>query len=296
MRKWLLLILSAALFASPSPVGAQSGIILDTVNVQLWSEYDQPSMLVLYDLVVAPTTQLPAQITLRFPKDGNLIAVAYNSVTGLLNAEFDAPIVQGDWQAITLKITSPVAYHVEYYQPLGRDGSQRQFTYRWPGDYAVQNFNLSLQLPADSKNLNTTPVLTNTVTDSSFLTSSSSISGLKAGQTYQLQIEYERASETISKPSDQQVQPSAPIDENTPGRVTLNNLPWILGGVGLVFIVIALIYYWRSSQQQSGKPRRRHRRAADEESDQQVYCHECGTRARPGDHFCRTCGSRLRVE
>ena len=71
MRKWLLLVLAFAIFFLPTSTHAQTAVSLDIVNVRLWSEYDQPSMLVLYDLVVSKDTQLPVKVTLRFPKDGN---------------------------------------------------------------------------------------------------------------------------------------------------------------------------------------------------------------------------------
>ncbi|MPM74363.1 hypothetical protein SDC9_121351 [bioreactor metagenome] len=32
---------------------------------------------------------------------------------------------------------------------------------------------------------------------------------------------------------------------------------------------------------------------ADSVEKNQVYCHQCGKRARPGDLFCRVCGSKL---
>jgi ribosomal protein L40E len=92
-----------------------------------------------------------------------------------------------------------------------------------------------------------------------------------------------------------QVQPSEPVGADTPGRVSITNLPLIIGGFGLALIGIALFAYYRSTQSNDTKPRRR-RRANSAEGTEQAYCHECGARANPGDRFCRTCGSRLRAE
>ena len=80
MRKWLIL-LALVILLFPSSVQAQeSGAVkLDTLNVMLWSEYDQPSMLVIYKFTVTEDTTVPANVTLRFPADANITAVAYES-------------------------------------------------------------------------------------------------------------------------------------------------------------------------------------------------------------------------
>ena len=51
MRKWLILFLTLFLFIS-LPVKAQGTVALDSLKVKLWSEHDQPSMLVIYDLML----------------------------------------------------------------------------------------------------------------------------------------------------------------------------------------------------------------------------------------------------
>ena len=50
LQKWLLLPLLFSLLIIPFPASAQGQITLDNVTVQLWPEFDQPSMLVIYDL------------------------------------------------------------------------------------------------------------------------------------------------------------------------------------------------------------------------------------------------------
>lgn len=121
------------------------------------------------------------------------------------------------------------------------------------------------------------------------------MSGLDTGQTYQLQLEYSRTSDAVpATPPSAQVEPSAPIDANTDGRVTLDNLPYILGGFGAILIIAALYYSWRVNSFQLPKPRRRQRDS--QESSSQTYCHQCGARAQTSDRFCRTCGSKLRAE
>ena len=253
-------------------------------------------MLVINQFVLSQQTPLPASVTLRFPKDGNLMAVAVETTDGLFNKEFGPPTTQGDWQAITIKVESYDPHRIEYYQPLTRDGNKRQFKYQWFGDYYVKEFAVSILVPADSTELITSPVLQTTTTtmNGSATTGTVTKNELKMGNSFQFELAYQRATDALISPSDQ-IQPSEPVGASTPGRVSIANLPLIIGGFGLALIAIALFSYWRSTQSTESKPRRRHRQI-EEEAGEQAYCHECGARANPGDRFCRTCGSRLRSE
>lgn len=298
MRKWLVVPLLLGLLIFPSLVDAQGTVKLDLMNIELWSEYDKPSMLVINQFIVSKETQLPASVTLRFPKEGNLVAVAVETSESLFNKDFDPPAEQGDWQAVTINVESYDPHRIEYYQPLTRDGDKRQFKHQWFGDYYVKEFAVSILVPADSTELITSPVLQSTQTSADGLGLSGTVvkNDLKMGNSFQFELEYQRTSSVLIDPREaDQVQPSEPVGEDTPGRVSITNLPLIIGGFGLALIGIALFAYWRSTQSNETKPRRR-RRANSAEGGEQAYCHECGTRANPGDRFCRTCGSRLRAE
>ena len=116
---------------------------LKSLKVMLWSEYDQPSMLVIYDFTLTEDTQVPSSMDIRFSKDANITAVAYQSAGKLLLANYQTqPEQDANWQVIRLFITERTNYHIEYYQPLERDGDNRSFTYQWTGDYSVKDFDV----------------------------------------------------------------------------------------------------------------------------------------------------------
>lgn len=299
MHKWLAFTLLLALTILPSTASAQGGTKLASMNIELWSEFDQSSMLVINQFVVSQDTSLPAAITMRFPKDANLVAVAIESNGELLNKKFTGPVEQGNWQTITLNAETYEPHRVEYYQPLTRDGNKREFKYQWFGDYYVKEFTVAILVPADSTELVTSPVLQETVLAANGLGISGTITRneLKMGNSFQFDLEYQRTSEALINPQQaDQVQPAEPVGEDTTGRVSITNLPWIIGGLGLALILVALFAYWRSTRASEARPGRRRRRQAEGEREEQAYCHECGARANPADRFCRTCGSRLRVE
>lgn len=296
MRKWLVFALLLGCLAFPFTAGAQGGVKLNSINVELWSEYDQPSMLVIHEFIVEENTPLPARVSLRFPRDGNLTAVAYLDGT-YLNADYEGPESQGNWQIVTLEVESYLPHRIEYYQPLVRNGNQRSFSFRWFGDYAVDQFSVTAQLPADSRNIQAEPPFSNTVQDAEHIVGTLTHSDLTMGQSTEFELTYERDSELVTRPSNSaNIQPSEPIGPNTTGRVSIDNLPWIIGGFGLALIGLALYFYWRSTQVTEQKSRRRAGSRSGGSGGAPAYCHECGTRANPGDRFCRTCGSKLRPQ
>jgi hypothetical protein len=281
------------LLLAVAPVQAQGAIALETVTVRLWSEYDQPSMLVIYDFTVTADTTLPANVGIRIPKDGNITAVAYQDGNQLLNAEFAGPEEEGNWQVINFFVKEYTTYHLEYYQPLVRGGTNRTFNYQWTGEYAVNNFRLEIQLPKDSTAVKSNPMLPFAPGDST-INGSASANSLQAGETYPLELRYTRASDEIAgAPSSPQVT-AEPITPNTSGRVTLDNLPYILAGVGLLLIVGASYYFWQARSVPVTKSRRR---SSVQKRDEvtSIYCHECGARAHAEDRFCRVCGNKLRT-
>jgi hypothetical protein len=299
MRRWLVFILLFGLLISPSPAGAQGGIKLDSLNIELWAEYDQPSMLVINQFVVSEDTTLPATVKLRFPKSGNLVAVALETNGDFFNKKFNAPVVQGDWQIVSINVETYDPHRIEYYQPLTREDNKRQFKYQWFGDYYVKQFSVTVLVPADSTQLITSPILENTANAANGLLTTGTIvrQDLKMSNSFPFELEYQRTSTTLADPNQTPaVQPIVPVGADTPGRVSITNLPWIIGAFGLTLIGIALFSYWRSTQVGEGKPpRRRRQNEPEEEGGVQAYCHECGARANAGDRFCRTCGSRLRI-
>ena len=296
MRKLSLILLLGMMFAFPSLASAQTDTTISKMTVQLWPEYDQPSMLVIADFQLSDATPLPVDLTFRIPLEANLIAVAsLNGDGSFLNAVFDGPKQDGEWQSFTVTISQTSVYRFEYYQPLTFNGNQRIFSYLWDGAYAVDAFNLLVLEPKDVTAFSMAPEYKSIAQENGSNYYDSGAVKLAAGEQFALNVEYEKTTNVLASPP-QGVQPSAPVDENTPGRVSLNNsLPYIIGGLGFVMIVGGIAYYWQAGRKPGGKSRHRSRASLEsDESGEEAYCPQCGTRAKPGDRFCRTCGARLR--
>lgn len=101
MRKLFVILMLGVMFVFPSFVSAQNNVTISNMTVQLWPEYDQPSMLVIADFQVAANSTFPAALTFRIPQEANLIAVASLTSDGsFLNAIFDGPKADGEFSGL----------------------------------------------------------------------------------------------------------------------------------------------------------------------------------------------------
>lgn len=94
---------------------------------------------------------------------------------------------------------------------------------------------------------------------------------LAAGEQFTLTLGYEKTTDTLVSQA-QSVQIAEPINEDTPGRVSLaNSLPYIIGGLGVIMIAGGLAYYFQWGRASKSKPRRRHSdTGAENDFDQPV--------------------------
>lgn len=218
-------------------------------------------------------------------------------MTAPLNAIFNGPKEQDEWQTFSITIDQDTVYRFEYYQPLVFNNTMRSFTYLWDGDYAADEFNLELLEPLSVTSLVTDPTYKSISQQNGSNIYLIDSTKLASGEQYALSIQYDKSTDAlVTEP--QGVEPVAPLDENTPGRVSISNwMPYIIGGMGLLLIVGGAAYYMQADRSSSRKRRRRtssHSESTEDKSD--FYCQQCGTRARSGDKFCRVCGARLRQE
>lgn len=295
MRKWLLFLCLVSALALPSLAAAQAGTRLAALQIKLWPEYDKPGMLVMYDFQAGDGLALPARLDFHIPADASVHAVAALKNGDFMNSDWEGPVSQGEWQILTVIVDAPTSYHIEYYQPMTISGPERQFSFVWYGDYAVNNFTLSVQQPVDTTQVTTDPPLTAKQETDGLTYYNSARLSLGAGEQFTLNLKYQKSSDRLTVPSTN-IQPSAPLDANTTGRVSLGNyVPYILGALGVILLVGGLGYnfLWRKPRPGVGR-RRRLQSKTDRSEEGEVYCHQCGQRARPGDRFCRVCGSRLR--
>ncbi len=299
MRKSFLLLLLVSLLAFPTFAQAQGAVKVGELSIQLWPEYDHPDMLVMYSFALADGSPLPAEVKVRIPANADLNAVAKLEAGQMMNAPYDAPVKDGDWVVITLVISDLSTYRVEYYTPMEKSGATRNFSFFWQSDYAIDNLYLQVQQPPTATTIKSTPALAGTVPASDGLTYHDlALSGIAAGDDFSFDLSYEKNNDDLTVSS-------MPVEvggtTNTGDTSTGSNfsftdsLPMILVGVGILLIVGGVLYFFLTGQNIRSQPKPKRSRHSTASAGANTYCHECGSRARSGDKFCRSCGAKLRV-
>ncbi|HEX9090853.1 MAG TPA: zinc ribbon domain-containing protein [Anaerolineales bacterium] len=306
MRKWVFPLLLLLLMLLPTMVRAQEPITISSLQVQIWPEYDNPSVLVIYQMTLSSGISLPASLSIHIPlAAGEPYAVAARQVDGSLYTIDYTRQVAGDWAAINFS-TSASEIQLEFYDPsIQKDGQGRHYEYIWPGDYAVSQFVMQVQQPFDATDMRISPSLGAGASGSDELTYyTQNIGAIPAGQKINLTIDYQKPSDTLSVES-LPIQPSSNIPLSSAPDLNVSTwLPWILGILGAGLIIGGIIWFWQTGRQRPiTQARRRRSRAgvseaqvSTDQDENAVYCSQCGKRALPGDQFCRYCGTRIRTK
>lgn len=281
------------------PSVAQSTLRLERLQVDLWPEYDQPDMLVIYRGTLPADTPLPAALTLRLPaRVGEPSSVAYDDGTGnLFNAPYSVEAV-GEWLAVTLEIAAP-HFQLEFYDSLIRAGEQRSYTFVWPGDYEVGQLDLLLLPPPGAAEIQTEPTLSSVRLDTDSVSYRGALGGVAVGEEARLTVSYSGG--TVSQPIN--------------GESSKNILIAVAAVVTIVSVIVGGIWYMRRpgpEPEPAPRPRRRRKlprsqrrrrsqagrgsgkSAARDASSSVDRCTSCGRRLQVNDRFCGSCGAPVK--
>jgi len=293
------------LLVLPLTAQAQDDLSFANVDVAIWPELDKPSVLVIYQITLPAEVKYPYEMQIRIPAvsgvpnavaakqaDGSLVNLTYNQETS------------GDWSTITFKATTPDV-QLEYYDPsLTKEDKKRHFEYVWPGDYAVDNFRIEVQQPVGATEMHILPALENSQVKNDGMTYYSSVIGpLNAGQSFSIDINYEKPTDALSVEGIP-IESSSPLVTDENSKLTASkSIPWVLGIIGILLLAGGVWLYWSSNRTAIPEPQKKqHRRrktspapeVSEIEEGDAIYCPKCGKRASPNDNFCRACGARLR--
>jgi len=289
MKKWLFLILTVGLLLFPTLVSAQSAVKFAELGIELWSEYDSPEMLIMYSLTLADDAVLPAEIKIRIPLDAKLNAVAKLSGGKMLTVPYNPLIQDGNEKVLTLIMDELTLYRVEYYEPLEKNETTRNFSLVWKSEYDVEDLFVEFLEPPDVRNLSSIPAFSGSGAENGVTLHTLSVGEVKAEEPFSIELSYDKNSDDLTV-SSMPVEVGGVPESNERSFSLGDSLPAILVGVGIALILGGLLYFFLAGRGDNSSLQNRKRHESGEAGK---YCHECGSRSSEKDKFCRSCGAKL---
>jgi hypothetical protein len=293
---YAVLVLLTALVWQPGLANALSDSVFEKVNVTVWPEYGDPSVLVVYETHLSEALNFPREVTLSLPDECEVEKVSIQRTDGeLLPIAWDVH-ENGEWQQIHFAAVSPVS--VLQCRGLGieAEGSSRKFTFKWSSDAVVKTLFLAVYQPYGAGGLLIEPSLS----QMDELDDGRKVYSQYYGQTtldegIVLDVEYEK---DITNPDYPALSVSAvsPLDSGIIGHSAspLNVVVWLVAVAAMVLILVAIYYWWISRRMKRKKDHVVRGVGILNPEKQAVFCHECGSRSKAGDTYCRSCGTELR--
>lgn len=302
----LVVLLLVSLFAGRAPAHAQNTLTLDSLEVELWPEFDLPQVLVLVNGTLPADAPLPATVTLNLPAEP--FAVAERATDGrLFNAEYVTATV-GSETAVTLTLQQP-AFRLEYYDAtLTRTGDTRQYTFQWTATLPARSASIRVQSPPGAAELQLQPNFGPAAPGEYGLNYyTTELGAVAAGQTLTAQVSYTKPDTTLTIEQVNAEPQPAPINITAPPP-TVDYTPWIIGAVtvaGLGVLGGGVAWFWRS-QSTARAPAKHHRsrkanvastavHSANGVNTAPRFCTQCGQSLASSDRFCRQCGTPVQV-
>ncbi len=321
-KGWLLPLLFVLFFWTVPAVQAQSPELkLQSLLVELWPEYDQPEVLVIYRGELSSEVALPAELTFRLPgyiEEFHAIAVEQGG--GLVNVDPAAIQVrrEGEETLLTFPVTSP-NFQFEYYDPviLSRQEQERRLAYRFEAPYPINQAIFQIQEPLPTQAFALVPEANRTFDGQNGIVYRTVEAGsLAAGETFDLSATYRRPTDALTVESLPSAAPEgqSPLDISVVSDTPISpdfNLGYVLIGAGVILLLGTGGYWWWSRRLEAGEARpanrARLRRRPDSGSRSESrasrravkaapggFCYRCGTALREDADFCHSCGARRR--
>jgi hypothetical protein len=271
-------------------------------TLQLWPEYDDPGLLVIYSGNFTDTTAFPQEIAFPLPANARGIQATAR--------EADGRLITQQWEIVDGKLVYTLpgpGFHIEYYLDRPPSGDERSISHAFETPYGIDSLDIRVQKPARATEFSLTPPPDNSIVGDDGLTYDVvRESNLKPGDKLEFAIHYKKSDQGLtSAPSAvaQAVPTPQPETAQASGAGSSFGtwLPYLLIGVGLLALVAAAVYWFmRGRAGPASRPRESNSqpvrtippagpdRAGSKDT---AFCTQCGWQLGPDDRFCSNCGA-----
>lgn len=275
---------------------------LDSLLIDVWPDYDRPSILILISGTFPENTPLPAEITIPMPEGADLLVVArIDAADGRMKDD-----ITYTESADGVTLTTPDReFRVEYYIPYEANNLERSFDFTWTAPFEVNQAAFKLQQPSAATDYTFEPAAANTTLIEGLTYYITSAQPLSVGQSMSMSLNYTLAENRLSiedlRSNITDAQTTFNEGAETAGQERNNNLPLIAVGIGVLLVLGALSYQllMRGGDSGSVSPRQRKPRptrstAASSSGRGGKFCHNCGESIGDTDKFCANCGTAVK--
>ncbi|MDQ6982876.1 MAG: hypothetical protein Q9M08_07745 [Mariprofundus sp.] len=245
--------------SSPGVGEATKDLSIGRMRVSIWPEYDEPSILAIYDGKFEEGADYPIKTSFFVPK-GSVISDACSlSYSGQHFCQLYKTIPRGEYDEVSLLLPYPNFYLSFHTPQFDVTEAKRAFTYRIKSNHPVKTMQIDIQQPLRSTAFNISPDKRAAVAhnDSTirvlkgFKHTSYALHDISEGQESVFKLAYDKKD---PKPSVdiKYTSMTGPEVSTTSPYETLRNIRtfiYILFGSGLIAMIALAIRFFRSRKQ-----------------------------------------------
>ena len=313
MKKIFLPIFTIALFSLFFTTSAQAQLPatnIETLILDIWPDYDEPSVLILMTGTLPPETPLPATVTIPISDNAQINAVARITSENQMLDDVQYTAENGQ---LTLTTPDP-RFRIEYYVPYETIGSIHTFSFDWLSDIPVEGILAAVQQPTGATNMNVIPASANVVTDTTdgFTYYTYPPNSIAAGEPFNITFDYEMATPQLSIESLPAVNSAPETNTNSSSSATtsstssssdsfsLDNINWplVVGLIGVILLTVIITWQVATRKNKPASKSKKNRAKRDAISPKPTgkagFCRQCGDALTAQDKFCRKCGTAVK--
>lgn len=274
---------------------ASTGPQIATLTVDIWPEFDDPRVLVIYDGRLAAGAAVPVDFSFIVPSDARIhMAGGIAADGGHLPAAFETRVLDDGVKEVSYRLEVPRFYMEFYYDPLTGAG-QRRFSYPVVSRFDIDSLLLRVQEPLRSEGFGVVPLAEEVVQDNRGLNYSLiRFDHVSAGAEMPVTVSYRKTDRQPSVAGNAAAPDQAPAERETTSSPWERARTWILGTLATGFFAMGFFKMFSSrAGKQGGAPERQGSAPPSASGGAGRFCTECGRPAGPADRYCGQCGHRL---
>lgn len=250
---FVVLAVSATAQEASAPVAPR----LERLEISIWPEYDQPSVLVMLRGWLSPDTPLPTSIPLPIPTAaGSPSAVAKRFPGGqLLVAQY---MLEAGEEVNTVYIsTDSPEIRLEYYVPLDLSTEARHYHFEWPGGLAASRVLFEVMQPTSATGFTVKPASrAPALADDGLTYQREDLGPATTDQTFTIEVDYTKSSPVLTANTMSSTAPQAPAQTSqSPAPVPASGAasqagpppsegvsPWLIPGLIVIGVGVLLVF------------------------------------------------------